>query len=237
MTDPTPPARRMFFDETHTSEHLCDHVLTRPEAHDWALLLPNYRQHVDPTDDVELRNVAASLFTAPPGSEAALALRQEYVEALLRTVDDALRLGMWWEQCSSGDRFWVGLGLQGVLIVWDARVLRSGYLPRQSTLPPGGPVPARTANPLPRRDLRRRLAPPPPDTLRQRYELFQAGVFSASRLYELAYNNQEIRQAGGEAFVTRPPRIGRWQELLVARPGVDARAARGGDGTTGCQPS
>jgi hypothetical protein len=234
--EPRRPARLGFWDDTHAAEHLCDHVLTRPEAHDWALLLPAYRDHVDPTDDNALRATAASLFAGAP-LPAAEALLRAYIAAGLRAVDDALGLGLWWEQRVGGDRYFVGMGLDGVLVFWDAAVLRSAYVPRFSTLPPDGPTPSRTVNPLPRRDPARRLGAPPPDTPRARYDVFQATHFSASRLYELAYNNQEVQAAGGTAFVTRCPRFGRWQQLIAARPAGGAANERGEDETTGGEPA
>lgn len=235
MHDPCPPALRSFYSDTYASEHLCDHVLTRPEAHDWALVLPDYRSLVDPTDDAALLDVAASLFS-DARLPAALALRQSYVQAILRTIDDALETGLWWVQHQQGDRFFVGLGLEGVLVFWDSQVIRSGYLPRDSALPPAGPILSRTINPLPRRDYNRRLGSPPPDTPRARYELFQATFFSVSRLYEKAYNEGEIQWIGSDALVNRPPRFSRWQQLLAGRPGREAVTTREAD-ETACDPS
>src|SRR5947209_20366128 len=107
------PASGSFFSAEQAREHLCDHVLTRPEAHDWALLLPSYPSLVDPADDARLLAVAASLFSSSPSGEG-VTLLKEYVEALRQAVGDAMRLGWWWEQSQGKYREWFGLGIDGV---------------------------------------------------------------------------------------------------------------------------
>src|SRR5262249_8191789 len=151
----------------------------------------DYRTHADPTDDGALRSLAASLFTAP-SLQAVLALRAGYVDAILRGIDDALRLGWGWERCGGRDRYWVGVGVDGVMVFWDSRVVRSGYLPRDSSLAPSGPAVPRCVEPLPRRNPARRLGRPPADTPADRHALFQSTFFSVSRLYDAACDEQEV---------------------------------------------
>lgn len=221
MPEPPRPARNGFHDETHAAEHLCDHVLTRPEAHDWSLLLPGYRDHLDPADDEALHAAALSLFTGP-ARPAARSLLCAYVAAALGATADALRLGWWWEERDRGDRCFVGVGLNGVLVVWDASVVRTAYVPRSSTLPPTNPRQPRAVNPLPRRDHSRRVAAPAPITPRTGYEIFQAIHYCASQLYAAAYHNRRVSAAGGRAFVTRCPRQGRWQQWVSTSPATNA---------------
>ena len=52
-------------------KHLCDHVLTRPEAHYWSQLIPAFEEHLDPGDDDALFRFARSLWSAHPPIEAA----------------------------------------------------------------------------------------------------------------------------------------------------------------------
>src|SRR5438309_1438636 len=113
MAEAQPPARRGFASDRLADEHLCDHVLTRPEAHDWALVIPDYRSFAEPTDDATLRRLAASLFTGPPLAEV-VALRDRYVAAVLQAIDDACRLHWWWEEVRSSEACWIGLGLEGI---------------------------------------------------------------------------------------------------------------------------
>jgi hypothetical protein len=216
MSAPLPPSSRGFSYASLADEHLCDHVLTRPEAPDWAVVRPGDRALADPADDAALRRVAASSWGSRRCPEA-VALCDKYLGALRQAIDDALRLGFWWEHCQGRYREWFGLGLSGVYVIWDSDVIKTGYLPANSRYPPAEPPTPRTVNPLPRRNPAERLRPPPPDAPRRGYELFKIGLEIVSRLYEEAYWRGKISQAGSGVFVTRPPRIGRWQELLTGR--------------------
>ena len=219
MNGPDLPARRSFFTGTHAAEHLCDHALTRPEAHDWAGVLPGYGSLVVATDDTALRRVAASLFSGPPCPEAE-ALRDLYVGVILQNIEDALRLGFWWEQCQGKYQEWFGLGLDGVYIIWDREVIKTGYFPGSSTFPPAGAPRPRSENPLPRRDLAKQLRPPSPDSLRHRFDLFQNGFYCFNRDYAIVCEKDEVTQEGGGPFVNcHLPRMGRWQQWCSERPG------------------
>lgn len=48
----------IFASHEEALTHLCDHVLTRPEAHYWSVFIRGYRNIVDPTDDRNLDKVA-----------------------------------------------------------------------------------------------------------------------------------------------------------------------------------
>jgi hypothetical protein len=218
MNFPHPPNRRSFASGTHAAEHLCDHVLTRPEAHDWSLVLPPYCGLVSPTDDPALEALARSLFSDSPARSGQVLLGL-YVDALLLAIDDALRLGFWWEQRDGKYREWHGLGLDGTFIIWDTKVIKTGFLFRNVRWPPPGQPRPRLAVPLPRRNLAERLPAPKPNTMRQRYELFRTSHYCVSKEYGAAYDN--IRQAGGDIFVDplKTPRFNRWQQWLESRPG------------------
>ena len=219
MNGPDPPAQRVFFSEVHAAEHLCDHALTRPEAHDWAVVLPGYDSLVSPREDTELRRVGASLFPGPSCAEAQTLL-ELYVAAILQNIEDALRLGFWWEQHQGKYQEWLGLGLDGIYVIWDRKVIKSGYFPGSASFPPTGEIRPRTENPLPRRDPARQLRPPPPPSPRRPYELFRTSHYCISKLYAGAYENGEVEQAGGDVFVDpiNSPRFGKWQRWLSERP-------------------
>lgn len=217
MSSPSPPTSGTFFSEQYALEHLCDHVLTRPEAHEWALVLPGYSSLVSPTDDAALHAIAASLYSSSPSAKG-VELLKEYLGALRRAIDEALRLGWWWEQKQGRYREWSGLGLEGVFVVWNADTILTGYLPASSRYRAGADPRPRIENPLPRRDPAERIRPPPPDSPRRRHQLYSSSHYCVSEKYARIY--EEITQAGGDVFVDplKSMRIGKWQQLLAERP-------------------
>ncbi len=219
MSAPSPPAPREFFSEGHAHEHLCDHVLTRPEAHDWAVILPGYLTLVDPMNDAALLAVARSLFSSPPCAPA-VELLNAYLQSLRQALADALRLGWWWEQRRGKYSEWFGLGLDGVHVIWDAQVIKTGFFPESVRSPPDAPPP-RTEDPLPRRNPAERIRPPP-DSPGRRYGLFRTSHYCVSKVYAAAYLQEEVWQAGGDVFVDvqRTPRLGKWQQWVLERPGA-----------------
>jgi hypothetical protein len=213
VSNPSPPASGQFSSEENAWEHLCDHVLTRPEAHDWALILPNYATLVSPTNDAALTAVAASLFSSLPSAEG-VELRKGYLEALRQAIDDALRLGWWWEQRQGKYQEWLGLGLDGIHVIWDAQVIKTGFFLSSVRSPPSNPPP-RTENPLPRRNPKDNR-PAPRDGPRRHYQLFCDNHYCVSKKYVKAYD--AITAAGGDVFVDplKPPlKRGKWQQLLA----------------------
>src|SRR5947208_262799 len=62
--DPLRPALQLSVCRNLESayEHLCDHVLTRPEAHFWAHLIRHYRDYLDSKDGDELLVYARRLW-------------------------------------------------------------------------------------------------------------------------------------------------------------------------------
>jgi hypothetical protein len=219
MSAPAPPASGQFAGDRHAREHLCDHVLTRPEAHDWALILPGYLALVDPMNDDALLGLARSTLSPSPCARS-LELQSAYLARLRLAIDDALRLGWWWEQRQGKYSEWFGLGLDGIHVIWNADVLKTGFFPASARFPPEAPPP-RTENPLPRRSRLEKIRPPPPDSPRRRYELFRTCHYCVSNWYAEAYLKGKVHQAGGDVFVdpTRAPRIGKWQHWLTERPG------------------
>src|SRR5207248_2103054 len=101
------------------------------------------------------------------------------VAAILQNIEDAIRLGFWWEQRQGKYQEWFGLGLDGVHIIWDREVVKTGYFRGSDSFSPAAEV-SRTENPLPRRDPARQLRPPPPDSPRRRYELFRYSHYCVS---------------------------------------------------------
>lgn len=216
---PTPPATGDFQTPELAAEHLCDHVLTRPEAHDWPLVLEGYRAQVDPSDDDRLEELGRSLFTGA-ALPAALELLRLYREASCLAIDDALRLGWWWEESQGSYSKWCGFGLAGVFVVWDRRVLQTGLLHRNSQRRPYAGQP-RTLNPLPRRARSRRLPPPALESARSQYHLFSANHYLVSKEYEVAYNQGRVGPGAGEGariFIESPPVRRDWERLFRERP-------------------
>jgi hypothetical protein len=221
MSGPQPPAQPFFAGDVQAAEHVCDHVLTRPEAHDWSLVLPACHAQVQPTDDDGLRQMALSVFHDPRGAQGQ-ALLDAYVDVLLRAIDDALRLGFWWGQSQGHYHEWFGLGLDGIFVIWNAQVIKTGYLWRNVRWPPSGKPRSRMEEPLPRRNRAERLRSPPPNTERARYELFRDNHYGVSKKYAKAYDDAQGKiSAGGDIFVDplQSPRFNHWQRWVAARPG------------------
>lgn len=205
-----------FFSAEHAREHLCDHVLTRPEAHDWSLVLPGYPALVGPSDDVRLTTVASSLFSPSPAAEGVEFLKA-YQASLRQAIEDSVRLGWWWEEREGKYPLWHGLGLAGVYVIWDRQVVRTGYLPRSAEYPTG-PPPDRLKNPLPRRRPEKRMPVVRPDTMEERYLLFHDNLLLIARKYENACADNAVHDWGSKVFAERPHRIGKWKQLVAERP-------------------
>ena len=217
MNKPLLPASGTFAGDRHACEHLCDHVLTRPEAHDWSLILPGYPALVLATDDARLTAIASSLFSPSP-TEKGVELLQRYLAALRQAVADALRLDWWWGQSEGNYVEWHGLGLSGVYVIWDNRVFKTGFLHRSAEYPPAAPLYDRLNNPLPRRRYEKRLSAVPADTEDERYLLFHENLLLVQKVYENACDRNAVHAWGSKVFVTRPPRMGKWTQLLAGSP-------------------
>lgn len=217
MSAPATPAFGSFSSEQQAREHLCDHVLTRPESHDWSLILPGYATLVSPEDDAALTVVAASLFSPAPAAEG-VELLKGYIASIHQAIEDAVRLGWWWEEPSGNYPAWHGLGLTGVYVVWDRRVIRTGHLRRSSQLALATPSPDRLKNPLPRRRYDKRLPAVPADADEERYLLFYENLWLIQKVYENACDKNGVRDYGSKVFMTRPPRPGKLTQLLAERP-------------------
>jgi hypothetical protein len=140
--------------------------------------------------------------------------------AILQNIEDALQMGYWWEQRKGKYSEWFGLGLDGIYVIWDRNVVKSGFIPGSACFPPSRETASRIENPLPRRDPNRQLRLPSPDSPRRRYELFKTSHFCVCNAYAVAYYNNEIIEAGSDTFVDRNnrPRLGKWQQWLTNRP-------------------
>jgi len=106
--------------------HLCDHVLTWPEAEGWALILPAYSERVCVTN-------AQARFSLGEGTwrskgVAVQWLYDEYAAAIKAALDIAQHQGwVWPDYNSTGDH--KALGLSGVLVVFSKKAVRTAWLP------------------------------------------------------------------------------------------------------------
>jgi hypothetical protein len=198
--------------------HLCDHVLTRPEAHDWAMLLPGYWNLVNPGNDLALLACARSFWQASPSSTAQT-FYDLYCDAIQEAVTDAIRLKWYWEEQHPGDRRWCALGLSGAYVVWDERVIRTAMLLPNAELLSKGPPEDRALSPLPRRNSLRPVSSPspPPYTPAECYHLFEDSFYCVRTEYERACSDRQVRCLGGLAFSQRPPRRSEWEQLIASR--------------------
>ena len=165
----------------------------------------------------------------PPHGDSVLALLSlahrergriapRYLAALRQAVADALRLDWWWGQSEGNYVEWHGLGLSGVYVIWDNRVFKTGFLHRSAEYPPAAPLYDRLNNPLPRRRYEKRLSAVPADTEDERYLLFHENLLLVQKVYENACDRNAVHAWGSKVFVTRPPRMGKWTQLLAGSP-------------------
>lgn len=222
MSVPRPPLPIAFFAEDHAREHCCDHVMTRPEAHDWALIMPQYCDWADPANDEVLKVQAASLWSENPNANAT-ALLTAYRTLIRKALLTSVRLGWWWEERKGTFSEWFGMDLNGIFVIWDRGVIRSAHLRRNGSMPTKETV-DRCRNPLPRRRTECRIGKLLAVNDENRHCLFRDNHESVSRLYQTAYYQKRIGWTGSDIFVGRAPRLGKWRSLVAE----DIDAAGGG---------
>ncbi len=126
----TPLARRgelkVFRDWETACRHLCDHVLSMPEAEAWAELLgPDAAQILASNKRFRL---AKRMWSPGDEGESAQPLYNEYAKAIRAALETGARVGWVW-RAPDDRRVRKTLGLTGVLVVFDAEAVRSGMLP------------------------------------------------------------------------------------------------------------
>lgn len=217
----------LFSTHNRVLSHLCDHLLTRPEANGWSQLLPCYHDHLDPDDDDGLYRFARSLWSARPPLTVAQRLYDDYGTQIVRAMSDAIRHGWYWAEQEDEGPSWRGLGLSGVFVIWTERTVRTAML-LGYTAPPvsEGEGQLRKKNPLPRQhawkyrgaQLRHDQAHYPlirGDASHALYHLFKKGAVRIRREYKHAW--QAGRVTGGGAYLgslqSGVPAFEAWQRL------------------------
>jgi hypothetical protein len=180
----------LFSDQMRVQEHLVRHVLTTPEAHGWQLLLPALDEAL--STGTRLETLRAFPWSAPPGP-VRWVLRG-YMCSLDQTTRDCIRLDWWWEEAGGGGRCWKGFGPQGILVVFDIEVLRTGFLPGD---PPTGC----------------------PRTALGRFALFLACLRSIRRKYNRAIRDARVQGEGQRLskWLGTDPDFATWQMALEGR--------------------
>lgn len=223
----------LFSTHNRVLSHLCDHLLTRPEANGWSQLLPSYRDHLDPDDDDGLYRFARSLWTPRPPLAAAQQLYDDYGTQIVRAVSEAIRHGWFWAEQEEEEPTWRGLGTSGVFVIWTEHTIRTAMLLGYTAPPvedPDGRL--RKKNPLPRQhawryrgaQLRHDDAHYPPafgdDAVHAQYHLFKKGAVRIRREYKHAW--QAGRVTGGGAYLgslhAGVPTFDAWQRLRTPPP-------------------
>lgn len=211
----TPPLPKDFANDRHARDHLCDHVLSHREAFDWSILIPEYREIVDPNDDDKLQLLALSMYSGSPSQES-LSLLAGYRREIRTAMDDSVRLGWWWQ---SNDLTWTGLGLSGTCVIWTAHWILTAY----SMQKVNSPVAAnnRTIEPRPRNQRATRKIPHPVDLTVARYEVYHRNCeIFVNRAYAKAYEDIGVRSVGNHKFfgtMQRPMRRQAWTTLVAER--------------------
>lgn len=191
--------------------HLCDHVLTRPEADYWATLIPAFTEHLDPTDEDGLYRFARSLYSRRARWDVAQALYDGYTDVIAHAMNDAIRQGWYWAEEEEDGPCWRGLGMSGTYVIWRERSITTAMLLGYTSPTTTGPdyKPRRT-NPLPRQHswryrgamLRHDDAHFPPvdvDVMQTQYHVFKKGAVRVRR----EYKNSRLRGkvTGGGAYL------------------------------------
>lgn len=151
---------RIFRDWVHACAHLCDHVLTMPEAEGWALILEGYRETCESNARFRL---AKSLWSDE--GESAQWLYDLYAGAIADVLDAAVLTGWVWIDRSRMRSDYVAFGPSGVLTIWSEGHVRTAMLPGTGRpLSNGGEesedVDERRRNPLPRETAERGAGSP-----------------------------------------------------------------------------
>jgi hypothetical protein len=207
--------------------HLCDHVLTRPEAHYWARLIPAFHDWLPAADDDALYRFARSLWSERPPTQAAQELYDGYTSVIVQAMSEAIRHGWFWAEEEAGGPCWRGLGVSGAYVIWRRDTVRTAMLIGYTAPPaPFRESGERKTNPLPRQNawryrggrLRHDPAHFPPvadDPLEARYHVFKKGAVRVRREYKLAARNGKV--AGGGAYLgslrAGVPNFDAWQKL------------------------
>jgi hypothetical protein len=116
-------------DPGRVADHVRRHVLEDREARGWRLLLPLLDELAgdDPRSLSDLRRDSHSRGGPGPDLEA---LIRDYRLALAEAVGQAVqRCWHWRERAADGDLSWTGFSPSGILTVFDAEFVRTGYLP------------------------------------------------------------------------------------------------------------
>lgn len=186
---------RIFASQEEALAHLCDHVLTRPEAHYWSHLIDGYRRIVDPTNDSELDRVALTFWNISGNEESdAQTLYDGYAKEIGLSLYVATAQQWMWEATSRGKTKRFGIGTNSVTVIWTEHVVVSAMLepyaaPRlQQTVS----YHDRKGNARPRKATWLSRKKPPLDDVRPednentRYKLFEKAFNSVRRQFHRA---------------------------------------------------
>jgi len=184
----------IFASHEEALAHLCDHVLTRPEAHYWSVLIRRYRNIVDPTEDLDLDKVADAFWRGELQDNV-----QKLYDGYAREVGLTLYVStdrQWqWKEIRSGKTKHFGIGSSGVLIVWTGQIVVSAMLEIHAAPPQSRHVSYsdRRNESRPRkntwaaRNMRKLVNFQPADNESTRYEIFRKSFESVRRKIQRAW--------------------------------------------------
>ena len=186
------PQIRIFSSQDEAISHLCDHVLTRPEAHYWSLLIVDYLLIVDPTKDQELDQIADALWRGDEQNKT-----QTLYDGYAREIELSLRISVaqhWqWEENRVGKSKRYGIGPSGVMVVWHNQIVVSAMLQPFAARKPRQHISYhdRLENSRPRKgawvcEYRRLDSFRPENNEKTRYELFRKAFSSVRRQFQAA---------------------------------------------------
>ena len=126
----------LLMDADKLLEHVCDHMLSRPESNRWALLVPQLVPMLRWSLQDRENFVAINVRVDPHSGdrEVAPAFRAivcHYVNSSRTAVDDVVRESLMWDYADFSANCKGGVSLDGIFLSWNAETgcLRTAYIP------------------------------------------------------------------------------------------------------------
>lgn len=221
---------RVFRDWRHACEHLCDHLLTMPEAAAWNVVLGGHGTDLSPNARFHL---ARRLWDDESQGEAGQRLYDLYAGAIADALDSAEATGWVWTESMDRREDKKVLGLMGVLVVLS--LAREGDEHVRTAMLPGMGTPfdateagkesdtvaARRRNPLPREresggDGGADRAHPQREAsmIRRQYKVFRKCANRVRREMLEAFFQGKGRMSGAEELLKRVRDFDEWIRCL-----------------------
>jgi len=219
--------------------HMCDHILTRPEAHYWSLLIPAYDNWVEAENDDALYRFARALWSSRPPASAAQELYEGYGNVIVQAIGEAILHGWYWVEEEVDGLCYRGMGTTGVYVIWRENTVQTAMVLGYAAPPGEHPTPTRSRrkDPLPRQHtwryrgarLRQEEASFPlvkNDLAETTYHTFKKSARRLRKEYKNACHTGQVGDFGSRlgSLLGGVPDFQTWQELRSRRQPAPAPA-------------